>query len=53
MLVFKYNPMFTRDVKAFKEGKFSKFSNEFLTQVNNEYNSDVEMDLTKEIYRFK
>ena len=53
MLVFKYNPMFVKDVKAFKEGKFSKFSNEFLTQVNNEFTSDVEMDLSKEIYRFK
>lgn len=53
MLVFKYNPMFVRDIEYFKEGNFSKFSSMFLTQVNNEYNSDVEMDLTKEIYRFK
>jgi hypothetical protein len=53
MLVFKYNPMFSNDVKRFKEGEFSKFSSMFLTQVNNEFTSDVEMDLSKEIYRFK
>lgn len=53
MLIFKYNPMFSRDINFFKEGKFSEFSSVFLTQVNNEHTSDVEMDLSKEIYRFK
>ncbi len=53
MVVFKYNPIFFKDIKAFKEGKFSKFSSMFLHKVNNEYIGDVEMDLSKEIYRYK
>ena len=53
MLVFKYNPLFGTDLKSFKSGKFSNFSSSFLRHVNREFTSDVEMDLCKEIYRFK
>jgi hypothetical protein len=53
MVVFKYNPMFSRDIQNFREGKFSNFSSMFLHQVNNEYVGDVEMDISKEIYRYE
>gem|GEM_PF-6144291 len=53
MIVFKYNVLFIKDIKTFKEGKFSKFSSTFLRLVNDEYTKDTEIDLSREIYRYK
>jgi len=53
MFVFKYNPMFSRDISLFKQGKFSKFSENFLRLVTDEFSEDVTIDISKEIYRYE
>jgi len=52
MLVFRYNPVFINDIKLFKQGKFSKFSSYFKDAIGSQPLSDVDMDISKEIFRY-
>lgn len=53
MLVFKFNPIFRKDVALFKEGRFGEFSEAFREIVYSGNLSSQRIDLAKEIFRYQ
>ena len=54
MYVFKPNKVYHRDIELFKQGRFQEFSEDYKLLLHKDINfSGVEVDITKEIYRFE